>query len=391
MQRRPLYPYQVEGSTITVSSKSALLLFVGFLSGFLLSACGSVLPGAAGAKAGSCGAFVKAPVLPGKLIETGNTSLDLLEHGQRSPIACVRDTPQYFGHPAFSPDGRRLAFVLSTSPTAGQQDWGDNVYVANADGHDVKLVLQRDAAGVVIDSLAWSPDGTALIYGYFRAVYGSNSQVTSLIYQVRRVSLTDGSVTLLLDNASQPSLSWDGRQIIYVTYPSSDLNVTDLAIAGIDGSSPHAILTSQTGFQSYFAPHLSPDGKRLVFAAIGGPVAGAPRHGTAAAQAPSSTSTISTIAGRVMRLVSRWLQPATAQADGSPYEVWVVNLDGSGLHPVANLREDLPFPVWSADGRQILFLGAAALYLAQADGSGVRQIDRGIAHGQIDWYQGPAG
>ena len=264
----------------------------------------------------------------------------------------------------------------STSPTAGTQDWGDNVYVANADGRDVAgPILQRDAPGVTIHSLAWSPDGTALIYGYFRAVYGSNSQVTSLIFQIRRVGLTDGSVTLLLDNASQPSLSWDGKEIVYITYPSSDLNVTDLAMAGIDGSNPHTILTSQTGFQSYFAPHLSPDGKRLVFAAIGGPVGRAPQERTAATHAPSPT-----IAGRVMRLVSGWLEPATAQADGSPYEVWVVNLDGSGLHPVANLREDLPFPLWSADGRQILFLGAAALYLAEADGSGVNAIDRGIVH-----------
>jgi hypothetical protein len=57
------------------------------------------------------------------------------------------------------------------------------------------------------------------------------------------------------------------------------------------------------------------------------------------------------------------------------------------MHPVANLREDLPYPQWSTDGKQILFLGAAALYLGNADGSGVKQIDKGVAHGQIDWYQ----
>ena len=78
---------------------------------------------------------------------------------------------------------------------------------------------------------------------------------------------------------------------------------------------------------------------------------------------------------------------APVRADGSPYEVWIANLDGTNIHPVANLREDVPYPLWSADGSQILFLGAAEMYLAGADGSGVKQIDKGVAHGQMDWYQ----
>jgi Tol biopolymer transport system component len=319
------------------------------------------------------------------LIETGNTSLDVLDAGHRTPIACVINTPQYFGHPAFSPDGQKVAFVLSTSPTSGQQDWGDDVYTANANGAGVKLVLKRDAPGAMITSLVWTPDGDALLFGYFRAVYGETGSVSSVIYQVRRLDLAGGSVSTLVDNASQASISWDGKQIVYVTYPTSDFNVTEIGVAGIDGSDPHTILANLSGFQSYFEPHLSPDGKRLVFAAVGGPVSRAPARPLT--RSPSEDNLIARLARPGMSLI----EPAPAAADGSPYEVWVVNLDGSGLHTVANLREDVPYPLWSADGKQILFLGAAALYLAQADGSGVKQIDRGIAHGQMDWYQGPAG
>jgi Tol biopolymer transport system component len=352
----------------TVPQSIALLLSI------LLAGCG----GAAGRTAGAppCGAASRAPNLPGRLLETGTTTLDLIAGGRRSPIACVLNTPQYFGHPAFSPDGKRVAFVLSTSPTAGSGDWGDDIYVANADGSSAKPVLKRDASGALVTSLAWAPDGTGLIYGYFRAVYGASGSVADVIYQVRRIDLSSGTVTELLDNAAQASLSWDGRQMVYVTYPSSDLNVTAIAMANIDGSDAHTILPGLTGFQSFFEPHLSPDGSRLVFAAIGGPVGRAPAAGG-----------VHGLLGRITGAVGA----GPAAADGSPYEVWVVNLDGSDLHSVANLREDLPYPLWSADGRQILFLGAAALYLAQADGSGVRQIDRGIAHGQIAWYQGPSG
>jgi Tol biopolymer transport system component len=342
-----------------------------------LAACGSAAGKAAEARA-PCGAASKAPGLPGRLIETGTTTLDVLAGGRRTPIACVVNTPQYFGHPAFSPDGQRVAFVLSTSPTAGSNDWGDDIYVANADGSAAKPILKRDASGALVTSIIWSPDGTGIIYGYFRAVYNASGSVSNVIYQVRRLDLATGAATTLLDNAAQASLSWDGKQIVYVTYPSGDLSVTALAMANIDGSGAHAILPGLTGFQSYFEPHLSPDGKRLVFAAIGGPVGQAPAP---AASGPRA----------LLNSLARLARAAPAAADGSPYEVWVVNLDGSGLHPVANLREDLPYPVWSADGKQILFLGASALYLAQADGSGVRRIDRGVPHGQIDWYQGPAG
>jgi Tol biopolymer transport system component len=356
-------------------SLSQILLL---LLSLLLAGCGGRAAGKSSGAAQPCGAATKAPTLPGRLLETGTTTLDLLAGGRRTPIACVRDTPQYFGHPAFSPDGRRVAFVLSTSPTAGMSDWGDDIYIANADGSAAKPVVKRDAAGALITSLVWSPDGSALIYGYFRAVYSATGSVTDVIYQVRRIDLATGTVTELIDNAAQASLSWDGRQMVYVTYPTKDLNITALAMANVDGSGAHTILPSLTGFQSFFEPHLSPDGRQLVFAAVGGPVGRAPAPIAAGPRA-------------LLLRIARLAGAEPAAADGSPYEVWVVNLDGSGLHPVANLREDLPYPLWSSDGKQILFLGAAALYLAQADGSSVRQVDRGIAHGQIDWYQGPAG
>jgi Tol biopolymer transport system component len=322
-----------------------------------------------------------APLLPGKLIETGTTTLEEWNSGHRQTIACTSGQSSYFEFPTFSPDGKLIAYVLASTPTGAGQDWGNDVYVAAADGSGTKLVLKHDAVGALIDAIAWTSDGSALILGYNRAVFDASGRYQSSILQIQRLDLATGARTVLIQNASQPSLSWDGKSIAFVFYPSPDnLQASDLAVANLDGSNPHEILTNQHGFQAYFAPHLSPDGTRVVFAAVGGPLPAPTPAGRAPGQKGPGLAALS--------LARSWLGPQAASADGTPYQVWVSNLDGSNLHTVANLMEDLPYPLWASDGRSILFLGSAALYLASADGSSqVKRIDKGVTHGQIAWYQ----
>jgi Tol biopolymer transport system component len=338
----------------------------------LASACAPSQVDGNGSAGTACGPSESAPLLPGKLLVTGNATIELWTRGRRTIIACVNNSPQYFTHPAFAPDGKSIAYVLSNAPTAGGQDWGDDIYTTNADSTGTRLIHRHETPGAQIDSLAWTPDGSGLIVGSFLVQYGEQGQTASTVFTVSRLDLSSGSTSDLIRNAAQAAVSPDGRSLSYVTYPSTDPNISEIAVADIDGRNAHPILTEQAGFQSYFAPHLSPDGKRIVFAAVGGPVSGM-------AEAPTGIGALGN------QLGNAWAAPAAA--DGSPYELWVANLDGSDLHRVANLREDLPYPQWSSDGNQILFLGAAALYLASADGSSIKQIDKGVPHGQIDWYQ----
>jgi Tol biopolymer transport system component len=324
------------------------------------------------------GTTAAAPLLAGRLIETGTTTLEEWNAGRRQTIACTATTGSYFEYPTFSPDGKSIAYVLAGTPTATGQDWGNDVYLAAVDGSNPRLLLKHDAQGALVDALVWTPDGTALILGYNRAVFDASGRYQSSILQIQRVNIATGERTVLIPSGSQPSLSWDGKSIVYVLYPSPDLQASDLAMAGIDGGNQHEILTTQHGFQAFFAPHLSPDGRQIVFAAVGGPLPAAPQGLRADPGAVASTA---------QSLGRRWLAPPAAFADGTPYQVWVANLDGSDLHTVADLREDLPYPLWTADGRSILFLGASALYLVSATGGDVKRIDKGIPHGQIAWYQ----
>ena len=362
-----------------------------FLLAGLFAACSggkggaSVAPSGAGSPASGNDSAV--PVVTGKLLETGQSTLDLIQGGHRTTLVKAPSPNSYFTYPSFSPDGQRIGYVLATVPTSAQtQDWGNDIYTAKVDGSDVKLVLKHDQPGALIDSLSWTPDGGSLVYAYYRSVYDAQGHYVSAVYRVERLDIADGKRTTLIDNAAQPSLSWDGKQIVYLSMMSqgSGFETSALAIANADGSQQRPMFRNQSDFNAIFAPHLSPDSKRVVFAAVGGPLV-APNASPSLSnlQRAPRPSAGDAIAGPLLS----WLNPSAALADGSPYQIWVANVDGSGLHTLSNLREDLPFPLWATSGQSILFLGASGLYTVNPDGSNLKKLSAGVPHGEIAWYQ----
>ena len=74
-------------------------------------------------------------------------------------------SPVYDGHPVWSPDGTKIAFI-------SKRDYHFALYVMNADGSNARLVTDK-----VIDSgePAWSPDGGKIAFsGGARGSIGSN-------------------------------------------------------------------------------------------------------------------------------------------------------------------------------------------------------------------------
>jgi len=319
------------------------------------------------------------------LLNTGESTLDLVTKGHQTAIAKAPSVSSYFEYPAFSPDGRTIAYVLATTPTGQGQDWGNDIYTANLDGTNAKLILKHDKPGALVDSLSWTPDGQSIIFAYSRAQYDAQNHYTGSIYRIDKLTLTGAGLTTLISNAMQPSVSWDGRQIVYVDFPQNDFQAASLALANADGGNQQKLLSNQRGFQGFFAPHLSPDGKRVLFSAVGGPL-GLP--GASPTPSLSRQKSIARTADGMLSDVGSRFGPAVARADGSPYQVWIANIDGSDLHTISNLREDLPYALWAADGKSILFLGAGGLYTASADGTNLKRIGPGVPHGEIAWYQG---
>src|SRR5205823_5232198 len=108
---------------------------------------------------------------------------------------------------------------------------------------------------------AWAPDG--------RSIYVSYRDQGGIEARVDRVDVESGTRTPIVSNAGFPTVSADGRELAYATSPAGGPQQgTSLMWSGPDGADPHLIL-GPSAFQKFYGLRLSPDGGRLLFAAIG--------------------------------------------------------------------------------------------------------------------------
>jgi TolB protein len=143
--------------------------------------------------------------------------------------------------PAWSPDGKQLAFFSS-------RDRIDGIYVMQADGSNVRRLLAASHHG----ELGWSADGKHLA---FFALY-DHSELS--------IMDVDGSnVRRVTDRAVDGGVSWspDGRSLAIVTWSG---HFNQVAIVESDGSNLRIVADERmAGFADYRHPAWSPDGQRL--------------------------------------------------------------------------------------------------------------------------------
>ncbi len=152
--------------------------------------------------------------------------------------------------PAWSPDGKKIAFTSIRSPSDGYWE----IYVMNADGSNQTRVTNNPARDF---GPAWSPDGTRIAFHSDRdhTKFDSNNE----IYLVD----ADGSNPLRLTNDpfvdNFPAWSPDGSKI---AFGSQQGGVAGIFVMNPDGSN-QTRLTGNPLFGDY--PDWSPDGTKIVF------------------------------------------------------------------------------------------------------------------------------
>jgi Tol biopolymer transport system component len=226
--------------------------------------------------------------------------------------------PPAFGdsQPAFSPDGRHLAF-------ARMGNLGDRgIYLVPLSGGEPRQIISDPR---VIDGVTWTVDGRAVVYSSNRA--GS--------FNLWRGAVAGGTPELVAavgKGVHNPAISRQGNRLAY-NEKYLDSNIWRLDAAGLaEGrrSSPAKLIFSSRADHS---PQFSPDGRRIVF---------------------------------------------VSDRSGSD-EIWVCESDGSNLLQLTFFEGAATgSPRWSPDGRQIAFdsrkAGNADVYVIPAEGGQPRAL-----------------
>jgi TolB protein len=274
--------------------------------------------------------------------------------------------------PAFSPDGRTMAFQRDS-----QDGYSSEVWLAAANGTQLRPLLHdtRGLGDVSTESPAWSPDGRWIAFST-----GPADEVKPVIHLVH----PDGTGLKTLADGSDPAWSPDGKRIAFDRRGW-------IRTIGADGRGLHRL-------HGGLAPAWSPDGRRLAYLKV--------------VDGDGSTDVyVSDANGTHEHRVTKYVGTELIQDAGAP--AWspdgeliavgtccepapsldVLHPDGSGLRSLViaterQYEDGLTFdePAWSPDGRRIVYSNFG-LYVLNRDGSGKRPFFGGTANGaeQPQW------
>lgn len=239
--------------------------------------------------------------------------------------------------PAWSPDGRSIAFTRS-------RDGNSGIYVINADGTEQRLLMP--AAVTYPAQLAWSPNSEKIAFTIEHPKAPAAQTRNLEIYVVNADGSGQQRLTRSPVRDNDPVWSPDGRRIAFESN-------WQLWVMNADGSGKQRL--TRNGVHN-FNPAWSPDGKRIAFER-----------------------------GRKEREVSN------GAAGSWGLGLYVMNADGSGQQRLAQGGSQ---PYWSPDGRKIAFVsnrdGNSDIHVVNADGSGRRNLTRGAGNRESQPVWSPA-
>jgi Tol biopolymer transport system component len=242
--------------------------------------------------------------------------------------------------PAFSPDGRRLAY----KSCAGSA--GCDVYVVDLDASLAPTSAPRRlTAGhwIVMGRITWARDGRSVIY---------HTVSSSLGWDLYRVAV-DGSgrperIELAGTRAGTPATAMSRDRLAFVR------SLNDVDVYRLEpGRTPQAVSNSSV---DDFSADVSPDGHHIAFDSSR---AGDTVEVWVAAPDGSDARQLTHGPGR-WQGSPHWSPHGQriafdSQGEDGHWHVWTIDAEGGGLRQVTTMHGDQNAPSWSADGAWLYF------------------------------------
>jgi Tol biopolymer transport system component len=273
--------------------------------------------------------------------------------------------------PAVSPGHARIAFLrdLDNRPFS-------DLYTIGTDGRGVRHVASAALAPT------WSRDGRRL--AFTRADIERNRVVRTVF-----TANGDGTSRRRIAAGHSPTWSPDGRRIAYIRRLDSRFDVpAAIVVANADGTTPRQLLVIRRRVVYYLS--WSPTRDQLAFTSSSRRQLG-PRYS-------SWIGILDVETGRIRRLTVAhndyapvWSPDGRSivftRATKSPYStastVCVVRLAAAAVRCLDRFKSRAITPAWSPDGSRLAFAsmrdGDYEIYIARPDGSGRRQLTRNTA------------
>lgn len=269
---------------------------------------------------------------------------------------------------SFSPDGKQIAYERANYPASGHSA----LLIANADGSGIRVLAEKKSpelfAPMFFGGPAWSPDGRRIAASVMRAGGGSEARLSEF-------DAGSGKETPIAvpgwRTAAQSVWSPDGRVAYTIATASSDL-ATRLWRVAIPGGETRRITT---GIADWRNPSITADGKQIVAVAAQSATTVSIYRASDGVLLRNIGGTQRDGGGGVAYAPNGRVIYTSNVAD--VVELWACDSDGGNRQQITTRASLLRDPVVTSDGR-IVFVaydkGAIDLWRVNLDGTGLTRI-----------------